>query len=57
MSRTRLALTPEAIEAAKAVGRGFRFSSEQKQLIAELMTPLLEKWAVEQVPVERKAVA
>lgn len=40
-------LSPEAIAAARETARGFKFSSEQKQLIADLMTPLLEKWAAE----------
>jgi hypothetical protein len=50
-------LSPEAKAAAQEIARGFRFSSEQKQLIADLMTPLLERWAAEQVPVKRRKEA
>lgn len=40
-------LSPEAVEAARAIGRRAKFSSEAKQRIAEIMTPLLEQWAAE----------
>jgi len=57
MSTGFRSLTPEAAEAARAIGRGFKFSSEQKRLVADLMTPLLERWAAEQVPVKRRKEA
>lgn len=58
MSLTHPVISTEAIEAAIAIGRAHPGPSpEQKQLVADLLTPFLERWAAEQVPVKRKAAA